>query len=160
MNINIINIRSRDKAQGAYVYCGRGSALGNPYVMQGSSQAERDRVCEEYRKYFNRKVRIEKDGKMLEQLRTIWKLARSNTQVSLGCYCAPARCHCETIRDFVLEHDPKSEAARCTTCGHTLNHCTCGSEDQHDALNDEFYSINNPSNPEQQAEESLNSPSK
>jgi hypothetical protein len=54
----------------------------------------------------------------------------------------------------------ENNATRCTTCGHPTTSCTCGSEDQHDALHDEFYSINNPSNPEQQAEESLNSLSK
>ena len=34
-----------------YYYIGRGSILGNPFVMNNQSIEERNRVCNEYKKY-------------------------------------------------------------------------------------------------------------
>jgi hypothetical protein len=69
------------------VYIGRGSKWGNPFAMRNQSQTERDRVCEEYEKYF-------------------WTTDLPN-QLSelrgkrLGCYCKPLRCHGDFLADLV-----------------------------------------------------------
>jgi len=81
-----------------HIYCGRGSVLGNPFEMK--DEADRNKVCEQYAQYFHQKVEIEKDETMLKELREIYKQAL-NGDVNLGCYCAPKRCHCETIKDFI-----------------------------------------------------------
>lgn len=61
------------------VYIGRGSKWGNPFKMKNQSQQERDRVCDEYEKWFwttDLKHDLhELKGKIL------------------GCYCKPLRCH-------------------------------------------------------------------
>lgn len=95
--ITIVNIRNNK----ADVYCGRGSALGNPFVMHNETQ--RDDVCNRYETHFNHQVRELKDEAMLKQLRMIWTLAKKG-DVSLGCYCAPKRCHCDTIKAYIEEH--------------------------------------------------------
>ena len=81
-----------------HVYCGRGSALGNPFNMNG--EAMRDEVCDKYEEYFNEEVNVKKNPAMLAQLRVIWKQAKAG-DVNLGCFCAPKRCHCDTIKIFI-----------------------------------------------------------
>ena len=67
------------------VYIGRGSIWGNPFIMKNYSQAERDKVCDEYEKWF-------------------WTTDLPNQLYELkgkvlGCYCSPLRCH----GDFLAE---------------------------------------------------------
>lgn len=81
-----------------HIYCGRGTILGNPFEM--SNEADRDKVCEKYKEYFYHKVDIEKDEAFLNALRGIFSKA-SQEDVNLGCFCAPKRCHCETIKEFL-----------------------------------------------------------
>lgn len=86
------------------VYCGRGSALGNPFKMENSSNdCERDLVCSQYEEYFNQKVLETRDQAMLRQLTKIFKILMSKGSVKLGCFCAPKRCHCETIKRYIEE---------------------------------------------------------
>ncbi len=81
-----------------HIYCGRGSALGNPFAMKDETQ--RNEVCDKYEEYFKQKVLIEKDKNMLAQLETIKEKAKLG-DVNLGCFCAPKRCHCETIKAYI-----------------------------------------------------------
>lgn len=93
------------------IYIGRGSPLGNPFVIQTSSQAERDRVCDAYETWFAAQV----DGgnpSILNELRRLYRLARKGT-VILGCFCAPLRCHGSTIKRFL---DSKARLAGMRVC--------------------------------------------
>ncbi|MDQ1340569.1 MAG: hypothetical protein QG567_1726 [Campylobacterota bacterium] len=81
-----------------HIYCGRGSALGNPFKMNNESQ--RDAVCENYEKYFHEQVEVIKNETMLKELRIIYKQALKG-DVNLGCYCSPKRCHCDTVKRFI-----------------------------------------------------------
>lgn len=61
------------------VYIGRGSKWGNPFMMKNYSEEERNRVCDEYEKWF-------------------WTTDLPNQihelkNKKLGCYCKPKRCH-------------------------------------------------------------------
>jgi len=63
----------------------RGTPWGNPFIMKGTSQAERDRVCDEFETYaVNRHA---EDPTWLAPLRG----------AHLVCWCAPKRCHAETL---------------------------------------------------------------
>ena len=108
MTIHIINkhnpkhlaslIMDNDSADTLFtVYCGRGSPLGNPYIL--SDTWDRDFVCDQYEKYFDQTVNLLKDPAMMEQLDLI-KTAAEKGDVFLSCYCAPKRCHCETIKEY------------------------------------------------------------
>jgi len=83
MKCRVVNL----KKESYDVYIGRGSKWGNPFVMRNNSQTERDRVCEEYEKYF-------------------WTTDLPN-QLSelrgkrLGCYCKPLRCHGDFLANLV-----------------------------------------------------------
>ena len=96
MSIKVVNKYKEPN----HIYCGRGSALGNPFPMYNESQ--RDEVCDKYEVYFNQKVKIEKNKPMLAQLQFIQEEAKKG-DVNLGCFCAPKRCHCDTIKKYIEE---------------------------------------------------------
>ena len=81
-------------------YIGRGSPLGNPFVMK--SEADRDRVCDQYAVWFEERVKAG-DALVMNELRRLYKIAKRGGLV-LGCYCAPKRCHGETIKCFLEKH--------------------------------------------------------
>lgn len=93
--INVIN-KFKDK----HYYIGRGSILGNPFVMIDKSDEERNRVCEEFEKHFNNKVFIEKNQSFLNELDKLHNLSLKE-DINLGCFCAPKRCHGDTIKNFL-----------------------------------------------------------
>lgn len=74
-----------------YIKVDRGSDWGNPFVMQKDTQAERDRVCDLFEQYA--KWRLTVDPDWLEPL-----VGRN-----LACWCAPKRCHAETLLRLVNE---------------------------------------------------------
>jgi len=92
-----------------HIYCGRGSALGNPFSHSKGTKAlfivkTRDEACDKYAEYFHNEVVIKKNPVMLKELREIYSLSLQ-MPVNLGCFCAPQRCHTETIRDFIQSFD-------------------------------------------------------
>jgi hypothetical protein len=89
------------KANATVIYCGRGSALGNPFIMRMPS--ERNSVCDKYNLWLSAKL----DGpaspeldKIQDQLEAIMAAAKEG-DVALQCFCTPRRCHCETIKAYV-----------------------------------------------------------
>lgn len=93
-----VYITNRRDGPGTTIYCGRGSALGNPYPMKHEGQ--RDAVCDRYEIWFGSQVNGDASMEFRAQLEGIVQLGKIG-DVSLRCFCAPARCHCETIKDHV-----------------------------------------------------------
>jgi hypothetical protein len=81
-------------------YIGRGSPLGNPFRM--NDERDRDRVCDQYQVWFNDKVAAN-DPVVMNELRRLYRLAAKG-DLKLGCFCAPRRCHGDTIKRFLLSH--------------------------------------------------------
>lgn len=90
-------------------YCGRSSSykirygkdfsiLGNPSWM--SNESKRDEVCDKYNKYFDEKMKTDIDFK--NAVYQIHEDSKSS-DVILGCYCSPARCHCDRILEEVVK---------------------------------------------------------
>lgn len=79
------------------IYIGRGSPLGNPFVMR--TEEDRNSVCDKYEEWFNKQVQ-EGNQTLLKELRKIYVLAKQK-DIVLGCYCFPKRCHGETIKKFL-----------------------------------------------------------
>ena len=90
------------------LYCGRGDApagmvnakMGNPFVMRDQSEEERDRVCDNYATWLKGQGPEDYARKAVHRLA---EHARNGKSIALYCYCAPKRCHCEVIRQFVIE---------------------------------------------------------
>lgn len=101
--ITIVNVRNSSN----YIYCARGSALGNPFFMR--NEAQRDLVCDKYEDWFYSVIdepnflisrpSIESHPQTHQLIKIYNKALFGN--INLGCYCAPKRCHCETIKTFI-----------------------------------------------------------
>lgn len=80
---------------------GRPTALGNPFYMRDESM--RDEVCDKYEVWFKAKTEA-KDPAVMAQLRSLWSIGKRDGHVNLGCYCAPRRCHADTIARFLRNY--------------------------------------------------------
>ena len=81
----------------------RRTPLGNPFPMQNKSLEERARVCNEYEKYFNDKVK-EEDSLFAQALYYLEIQAINDGYLKLGCHCAPLRCHANTIAQHICSN--------------------------------------------------------
>ena len=97
--INIINISKDNIPKINYFYCGRGSPVGNPFKMKNQSAIERNKVCDNYYLWFKSELLDEKSevSKFVKLICDSYEYS----DITLGCYCAPKKCHCETIREHV-----------------------------------------------------------
>lgn len=85
--------------RGVVVRCDRGhSVLSNPFKV--TSEDKRDWSCDQYQKYFDKKVREKKDSAFMNELRRIYHLALKQ-DIVLACWCYPKRCHTQTIKTFL-----------------------------------------------------------
>ena len=82
--------------QGA-IYIGRGTPLGNPYRMY--KEEERDIVCGAYEDWLVERIKA-KDLSVIQELDKLLELAKQGDLV-LGCFCAPRRCHGDTIKKYL-----------------------------------------------------------
>lgn len=77
----------------------RGTPLGNPFVMRNEN--ERDSVCDRYRDWLRKKI-ADGDAAVIGELDLIANKAAGG-DVVLGCFCAPKRCHGDSVKEAVLE---------------------------------------------------------
>ena len=107
IQINILNLRNTKPQHEWKVRVDRTSVLGNPFRM--ASESDRDRVCNEYEAYFFDMIRRSKKSGLsnikakvfVQELRRLYKLAKTHGKLDLFCWCAPKRCHAETIKQFL-----------------------------------------------------------
>ena len=110
MSIRIVNLRDYVEVEGeVLVRVDRKSALGNPYRMRDLTECERDRVCDAYVKYFNRKVK--EKGDFRNEVIRIYRMVRDGKDVALGCWCFPKRCHAEYIKKFIEKYLEESKGS-------------------------------------------------
>ena len=91
-----------------HLYCGRGRVpygmvgvgMGNTFEMNDQSDAERNRVCDEYEAWINSQSAGEWSHNVIQR---ITQRVNEGKSVALYCWCAPKRCHCDTIKLIVLE---------------------------------------------------------
>jgi hypothetical protein len=76
---------------GKYVRCDRFSDFGNPFEMD--KDGNRDEVCDNYEQYY------------LPFKPSIHKQLMNLKGKALGCWCAPLRCHCDTLIQLINAHN-------------------------------------------------------
>lgn len=106
--IRIVNLRNYKLRTGeVLVKVDRSTAVGNPFPMR--NEGERDEVCDDYDNYFNIIINTyldsdkkidPKDLPFLKYMGYIVNTAKKQ-DIALGCWCAPRRCHAETIKKFI-----------------------------------------------------------
>ena len=110
MSVQIVNLRSTKHYD---FRCDRQSPVGNPYTM--CNEADRDLVCEEYLALFDQTMHdmsLDDNDKACGMTSTVKEFRayinriveyhKQHGSVTLACWCSPKRCHCETIRQWIL----------------------------------------------------------
>ena len=85
----------------------RASVLGNPFVLV--TEIERQGVCDMYRDYFNNML-PNTNSEFYSELLRLERIYGHEGKLELFCWCAPDRCHCETIRDYILSQVDESKS--------------------------------------------------
>ena len=96
MNNNIVIVNLRKTRNCTRV--DRATVLGNPFVM--SATQSRDKVCDLYITYLV-DTYGNKDSAVHKAINELVQRYDKGEQLVLGCWCAPERCHAETIRDLI-----------------------------------------------------------
>jgi len=98
--IKVVNLRTYQAVENEQlIKVDRSSILGNPFHI--NSTCTRDRVCDAYGQYLEDKVNHKSQNKdFILALKYIYDRALK-TDIALGCWCAPLRCHADTIKDFI-----------------------------------------------------------
>ena len=79
-----------NRGQRCDVYIGRGSPFGNPYAI--GQDGDRDEVIRKYEIDFKEKLRLDPGFK---------KKVLALKGKTLGCHCAPLKCHGDVIIRFL-----------------------------------------------------------
>lgn len=91
-----MNMRSGKPSMPYDFVVDRSSILGNPFVM--GRDGDRDEVCEKYKDWFS----VARDrAEVYTELKKMKDVYEKLGKLRLFCWCAPKRCHAETIREFI-----------------------------------------------------------
>ncbi len=96
--VTVVNKRQK-KTELVRTYIGRGSVYGNPFRME--LEEERDQVCDAYDAYFIE--RLSNDPSFVEAMARLARIAKRQGYLKLECFCAPRRCHGDTLAKYVRQ---------------------------------------------------------
>lgn len=101
--IKIMNLKNH-KREFSYdvAVCRNLSVLGNHFPME--NEGERDTVCDYYERWFELH---KNDNDISEELYRILSLYKEYKIIRLFCFCAPKRCHAETIKKWLEDNIDK-----------------------------------------------------
>ncbi len=108
MTIIIKNLRKGNPfPPGMLVAIGRGtvdfrvdreSPVGNPFPMR--LETERNAVCEKYEQFFYKQM-LDETSELYKYVTLIEIAHKEGDNINLWCWCAPLRCHAETIKKYI-----------------------------------------------------------
>lgn len=90
---------TRAPAQYHLVRVDRASPLGNPFPML--SESDRDSVCDRYAVWFEQQLAAGNPS-VTAAFKNLMALHRRGEPLALECWCAPKRCHADTLREAIL----------------------------------------------------------
>lgn len=96
-DIKICNMRAANPKAKWEFRVDRMSPVGNPFYMNDESQ--RDIVCDKYESYFQ--TQLENNTQFKMYLQTMLTALKQYGKLNLYCWCAPKRCHAETIKSWL-----------------------------------------------------------
>lgn len=81
-------------------YIGRGSPLGNPFVI--GKDGSREQVIAKYRVWLNEQI-MRKNPAVLDELNRLGNKAIDEKGLALQCFCYPKPCHGEVIKEKLVK---------------------------------------------------------
>ena len=93
--IEIISMRKYHRVHDYDFRVDRSTSIGNPFPMKSESEEESNRVCDKFEDYLKELIRREVVTEYLQQMFDAYRL---HGKLRLFCWCAPKRCHTETMR--------------------------------------------------------------
>jgi hypothetical protein len=90
------NLSKDNITQHYYIIVGITIVLGNPFKMK--NEKDRNLVCDHYHEWFYKNTHGPRFFAMLQELEELYK---KYSKLNLFCWCAPKRCHAETIKEYV-----------------------------------------------------------
>lgn len=81
-------------------YIGRGSPLGNPFVI--GKDGSREQVIAKYRVWLNEQI-MRKNSVVLDELNRLGNKAIDEKGLALQCFCYPKPCHGEVIKEKLVK---------------------------------------------------------
>lgn len=81
-------------------YIGRGSPLGNPFVI--GKDGSREQVIAKYRVWLNEQI-MRKNQAVLDELNRLGNKAIDEKGLALQCFCYPKPCHGEVIKEKLVK---------------------------------------------------------
>ena len=92
--IDIMNLRHEQPSKPYDRKVDRSSPLGNPFRLM--SEYDRETICNQYRQWLEDQLKdnVDVQNAMDELYETLYIYGK----LRLFCWCAPKRCHAETIR--------------------------------------------------------------
>jgi len=76
----------------------KASPLANPFRMR--SEADRDEVCNRYEDWLQDQLAAENEA-VCNEIDRLTALAHQQGGLTLGCFCAPKRCHGDSIKRVI-----------------------------------------------------------
>lgn len=131
MEINVVNIRKHKKTPHDW-YCGRGkgSFLGNPFTHIRDKKTlacyivnTREEAIEKHKEEFLVQVEINKDVK--EEINKMLFHLKGHGILNLLCFCSPKSCHCDNIKEYLLERIEKAQCKHCYDVGEAQDGSKC-----------------------------------
>jgi len=98
--ISIKNLRDEKPKEKFDIRVDRSTIFGNPIRM--TNETERNLSCDEYAKYFLEESK--NNPIFIAELDKLVELCIVHGKLNLFCWCAPKRCHGETIRTYIFEN--------------------------------------------------------
>lgn len=81
-------------------YIGRGSPLGNPFVI--GKDGSREQVIAKYRVWLNAQI-MRKNPVVLDELNRLGNKVIDEKGLALQCFCYPKPCHGEVIKEKLVK---------------------------------------------------------
>ena len=95
--VGVVNVRNyRPKEGEVLIKANLRFLIDNSFIMY--NEGMRDEVCDKFETYFYKKVK--EPGAFRDYVAYIYRTALKH-DVALGCWCAPKRCHADTIAVFI-----------------------------------------------------------
>lgn len=96
----MIRIENKRTYKGEGFLVDRTTPVGNPFFMKDESQ--RDEVCDKYKEWFYSVLFYNNlNYEFINYLKKLLKHYKQFGEITLICWCAPKRCHAETIKEWL-----------------------------------------------------------